>query len=140
MEGTSTEEGLLMREIEDLPVVSSLSFIRVIGRVKPFLHTRTSCRFSIQGHHVMLFFYFSWYTEALFQDVVQLLVQGMFACARSRTRMQLLWTKSHGGRLYTHEADLLDRRPVCSHSISRDSGSRHEGCRDCDEGTTKGQT
>jgi hypothetical protein len=34
MEGTSTEEGLLMREIEDLPVVSSLSFIRTIRRDK----------------------------------------------------------------------------------------------------------
>jgi hypothetical protein len=32
MEGTSTEEGLLKREIEDLPVVSSLSFHRAIGR------------------------------------------------------------------------------------------------------------
>ncbi len=53
---------------------------------------------------------------------------------------QLLWTKSHGARLYAHQEDFLDRRPVCSHSISRDSGSRHEGCRDCDEGTTKDQT
>jgi hypothetical protein len=34
MEGTSTEEGLLMREIEDHPVVNSLSFIRAIGRDK----------------------------------------------------------------------------------------------------------
>jgi hypothetical protein len=34
MEGTSTEEGLLMREIEDLPVVISLSFIHMIGRDK----------------------------------------------------------------------------------------------------------
>jgi hypothetical protein len=32
MEGTSTEEVLLKREIEDLPVVISLSFIRAIGR------------------------------------------------------------------------------------------------------------
>jgi hypothetical protein len=34
MEGTSTEEVLLKREIEDRPVVSSLSFIREIGRDK----------------------------------------------------------------------------------------------------------
>jgi hypothetical protein len=34
MEGTLIEEVLLKREIEDLPVVSSLSFIRVIGRDK----------------------------------------------------------------------------------------------------------
>jgi hypothetical protein len=34
----------------------------------------------------------------------------------------------------------LKERPVCTHSITRDSGSRHEGCRDCDEGATKGQT
>jgi hypothetical protein len=34
MEGTSTEEVLLKREIEDLPVVSSLSFIHAIGRDK----------------------------------------------------------------------------------------------------------
>jgi hypothetical protein len=33
MEGTSTEEGLLMREIEDLPVVNGLSFIHKIGTV-----------------------------------------------------------------------------------------------------------
>jgi hypothetical protein len=34
MEGTSTEEGLLKREIEDLPVGISLSFIRTIARDK----------------------------------------------------------------------------------------------------------
>jgi hypothetical protein len=34
MEGTSTEEVLLKREMEDLPVVSILSFIRAIGRDK----------------------------------------------------------------------------------------------------------
>jgi len=34
MEGKYTEEGLLMREIEDLPVVISLSFIHTIGRDK----------------------------------------------------------------------------------------------------------
>ena len=82
----------------------------------------------------------SWCTETLCQEVVQLLVQDILASTRSRTRMQLLWTKSHGARLYAHQSDLLDRRPVCSHSINRDSGSRHEGCRDCDEGATKVQT
>jgi hypothetical protein len=40
----------------------------------------------------------------------------------------------------TLKADLLDRRSICCHSIIRDSGSRHEGCRDCGEGATKGQT
>ena len=34
MEGTSMKENLLMREIEDHPVVSSLCFIRAIGRDK----------------------------------------------------------------------------------------------------------
>jgi hypothetical protein len=34
VEGTSTEENLLMREIEDHPVVSSLCFICAIGRDK----------------------------------------------------------------------------------------------------------
>jgi hypothetical protein len=43
MEGTSTEEGLLMREIEDLPVVSSLSFIRAIGRDKAGYRANLRC-------------------------------------------------------------------------------------------------
>jgi hypothetical protein len=43
MESTSTEEGLLMREIEDLPVVSSLSFIREIGRDKPGYRANLRC-------------------------------------------------------------------------------------------------
>ena len=34
MEGTSTEEVLLEREIEDFPVVNSLAFIRAMGRYK----------------------------------------------------------------------------------------------------------
>ena len=59
---------------------------------------------------VMFFFYVSWCTEALCQEVVQLLVHGMLACAWPRTRIQVLWTESHGGRLYAHQADLLDRR------------------------------
>jgi hypothetical protein len=72
--------------------------------------------------------------------LIQLLVQGMLACARSRTRIQLLWSKSHGARLYAYQADLLDRRPISCHGIIRDSGSRHKGCRDCGEGARKGQT
>jgi hypothetical protein len=44
----------------------------------------------------MFFFYVSWCTETLCEEVVQLLVHGMLACAWSRTRIQLLWTKSHG--------------------------------------------
>ena len=43
MEGTSTEEGLLKREIEDLPVVISLSFIRTIGRDKTGYRTNLRC-------------------------------------------------------------------------------------------------
>ena len=58
--------------------------------------------------------------EALCEEVVQLLVHGMLACAWSRTRIQVLWTESHGGRLYAHQADLLDRRRIYCHSIIRD--------------------
>jgi hypothetical protein len=43
MEGTSTEEDLLKREIEDLPVVSSLSFIRKIGRDKAGYRVNLFC-------------------------------------------------------------------------------------------------
>ena len=43
MEGTSTEEGLLKREIEDLPVVSSLSFHHAIGRDKSGVRTNLRC-------------------------------------------------------------------------------------------------
>jgi hypothetical protein len=85
--------------------------------------TSTPCRFSMQGHHVMFFFYVSWCTEALCEEVVQLLVHGMLACAWPRTRIPVLWTESHGGRLYAHQADLLDRRRIYCHSISRDSES-----------------
>ena len=76
-----------------------------------------------KGHHVMFFFYVSWCTEALCEEVVQLLVHGMLACAWPRTRIQVLWTESHGGRLYAHQADLLDRRRIYCHSIIRDSES-----------------
>ena len=43
MEGTSTEENLLMREIEDHPVVSSLCFIRAIGRDKAGYRANLRC-------------------------------------------------------------------------------------------------
>jgi hypothetical protein len=43
MEGTSTEEGMLMREIEDHPVLSSLSFIRAIGRDKEGYRVNLRC-------------------------------------------------------------------------------------------------
>jgi hypothetical protein len=43
MEGASTEESLLMREIEDHPVVSSLSFIRAIGRYKAGYRANLRC-------------------------------------------------------------------------------------------------
>jgi hypothetical protein len=85
--------------------------------------TSTPYRFSMQWHHVMFFFYVSCCTEALCEEVVQLLVHDMFACAWSRTRIQVLWTESHGGKLYAHQADLLDRRRIYCHSIIRDSES-----------------
>ena len=43
MEATSTEEGLLKREIEDLPVVSSFPFIRAIGRDKAGVRANLRC-------------------------------------------------------------------------------------------------
>jgi hypothetical protein len=43
MEGTSTEEDLFKREIEDLPVVKSLSFIREIGRNKAGYRVNLFC-------------------------------------------------------------------------------------------------
>jgi hypothetical protein len=58
---------------------------------------------------------------------------------RSRTRIEVLRSKSRGARLYKYHTDLMDRRPICCHNIIRDSGSRHEGCRDCGEGDTKDQ-
>jgi hypothetical protein len=85
--------------------------------------TNTPYCVSMQWHHVMFFFYVSWCTEALCEEVVQLLVHGMLSCAWSRTRIQVLWTESHGGRLYAHQADLLDRRRIYCHSIIRDSES-----------------
>ncbi len=52
---------------------------------KENLNFSTPYRFSMQGHHVMFFFYVSWCTEALCEEVVQLLVHGMLACAWPRT-------------------------------------------------------
>ena len=46
-----------------------------------------------------------------------------FHIAWPRTRIQVLWTESHGGRLYAHQVDLLDRRRIYCHSIIRDSES-----------------
>ena len=43
MEGAYTEENLLMREIEDHPVVSSLCFIRAIGRDKAGYRANLRC-------------------------------------------------------------------------------------------------
>jgi len=43
MQGTSTEENLLMREIEDHPVVSSLCSIRAIGRDKAGYRANLRC-------------------------------------------------------------------------------------------------
>jgi hypothetical protein len=103
----------------------------------------------LQGDHVTFFLSFSW---TLCEEVVHLLVQDMFsaACVRSWTRIELLRKKSCGGRLNAWwkvaqksrggRLHLLDRRPICCHSIIRDSETRHEGCRDCDEGATKDQT
>ena len=94
---------------------------------------------SPQGHHVTFFFSVPWCAEALCVEVIQLLVRGMLACARSRTWIQLLWIKSLGARLYAYQADLLDSRPICCNSIIRDSESRKEGCcRDLLRGSYKG--
>jgi hypothetical protein len=43
MEGTSTEEDLFKREIENLPVVISLTFIREIGRNKAGYRVNLFC-------------------------------------------------------------------------------------------------
>ena len=49
MEGKYTEEGLLKREIEDLPVVSSVSFHRVIGRDKAGYRDNLMCH-TVSSH------------------------------------------------------------------------------------------
>ncbi len=43
MDGIFTKEGLLKREIEDLPVVNSLSFIRATGRDKAGYRANLFC-------------------------------------------------------------------------------------------------
>jgi hypothetical protein len=82
-----------------------------------FLHARASC------HAILLFF---------------LVYRGTLSGGRSVVGAR----HDHvcEVKVYVYPSDLLDRRPVCSHSISRDSGSRHEGYRDCDERVTRGQT
>ena len=68
-------------------------------------------------------------------------VQDMLTCGRKlRSRIQLLCSKSPVARVYVYQTDLWDRRPICWNSITRDSGSRGEGCWDCYDGATKGQT
>jgi hypothetical protein len=42
---------------------------------------------------------------------------------RVQNRRNVLWTKSHGARLYAHQTDLLDRRRIYCHIITRDSES-----------------
>ncbi len=49
MEGKCTEEGLLKREIEDLPVVSSVLFHRPIGRDKAGYSVNLMCH-SVSSH------------------------------------------------------------------------------------------
>jgi hypothetical protein len=49
---------------------------------------------------LMLFFSVSRSAEALCQKTVQLLVQGMLACARARTWIPVEWPRSLGARLY----------------------------------------
>ena len=68
-----------------------------------------------------------WGAEVICKEDIQLLVQSMLACARSRTWIQLLWSKSVGTRLYAYQKDLLDRSPIHCNDISRESGSREEG-------------
>ncbi len=41
-------------------------------------------------------------------------VQNMLVCMRSRSRIDLLWRKSHGSRLYTYQTNLVDRRLICN--------------------------
>ncbi len=59
----------------------------------------------------------------MYLNIIWLLVYIMLACTWSRTRIQLLWTKSHGARLYAHQPDHLDRRRIYCHIIIRDSES-----------------
>jgi hypothetical protein len=88
----------------------------------------------------MLFFSVSRCAEALCRKTIQLLVQGMLACARARKWIPVEWPRSLSARLYAFQADRLNRRPIQSHIISRDSESREKGSRYCCEGAGKGQT
>ncbi len=133
MEGTSTEENLLKREIEDLPVVSSLSFIRAIGRDKAGYRVNLFCdAVSLYGgckngtctvnrvgpaggNHV----HQTSHNARLFVCASDTNPAGIRA---GRTRIQVLWTESHGGRLYAHQTDLLDRRRM--YCVGMRAGSR----------------
>ena len=54
------------------------------------------------------------------ENTIHLLVQDVLPCVRVRSWIPVEWIRSLGARLYAYEADLLDRRPVHSHNISRD--------------------
>ena len=77
----------------------------------------------------MLFFSVSRFAEALCQKTIQMLVQGMLACARERTWIPVEWPTSLGNSLY-----------IICHIIIRDSESREKGNRYCCEGAEEGQT
>jgi hypothetical protein len=87
-----------------------------------------------------IFFSVSRCVETLCQKTIQVLVQSMLACARKRTWIPVEWPTSLGDRLYVYKSHRLDRRPVHSHIISRDSESLEKGSRYCCEGAEKGQT
>ncbi len=55
------------------------------------------------------------------------MVYNILVCTWSRTRIQLLWTKSHGARLYTHQEDLLDRED--EFTVTASSGIRDRDVR-----------
>ncbi len=79
------DEDLEKCVIEALPVVSSLCFHTTQKKNKAGYCANLRCgcapyRFSMQGHHVMFFFYVSGCTEALYEEVVHLLVHDMLAC------------------------------------------------------------
>jgi hypothetical protein len=116
------DEDLEKREIEAMPVMRSLRFHAAQKKNKAGYRANLRCGCGVQQvgpirmsskyprllDNVMFFLSFSWCAEALCEAVVQLLVQGMLACARSRTRIEVLRSKSRGARLYAYQADLLD--------------------------------
>jgi hypothetical protein len=106
------DEDLEKRAIEAMPVVSSLCFHAADAKNK----RRLSCQPQVWlwceagGAHpqvgpilrasFMLFFSVSRCAKALCQKTIQLLVQGMLACARARTWIPVKWPRSVGARLY----------------------------------------